>query len=99
MCCIRVAEVVSKTVSLSYIVAYLRHPPLTGNETKSLHDASFKDHSEKLLQQILTSLMHFSFHPIPSLFGLSQLETLVDRNFVEVTNLQHHSLLTFQGTI
>ena len=97
MCCIRVGEAMSKTASLSCTMAYSRHLPLTSNETELPHDVSFEDHSKKLLQQILASSKHFSFLQFPSLFSLSLLGTLVDRNFVEVTNLQHHSFC--QGTI
>lgn len=97
MCCIREVEAMSKTVSLNCTVACSRHLPLTSNETKFHHDVSSKDHNMRLLQQILASSKHFSFLLLPALFGLSQLETLVDRNFLEVINLQHHSF--FQGTI
>ena len=66
MYCIRVVEAASKTVSLSCTVAYSKHLPLTSNETEFPHDASFRDHSKKLPQQILTSSKHFSFLPFPS---------------------------------
>ena len=97
MCCIKEVEAMSKTISLNCTVACSRHLPLTSNVTELPHDVSFEDHSKKLLQQILASSKHFSFLLLPALFGLSQLETLVDRNFLEVINLQHHSF--FQGTI